>query len=139
MRTCFKDDQGLTIFDAILVLSIVGILIGVVVPKYQNAVHEAREAALKMGLSNIRTSIRLFRVLNERNPDSLKELVENDVLLPARSGREVSSGTLFLNEKYLIRQSQDAEGHLVDAFGNRYGYDPVHGEVRASTKGYELW
>ena len=139
MGTCFKNEQGITILDSIFTLCIIGILIGVVIPKYQRAAHEAQEAALKMGLANIRTSIRLFRVLNERNPMSLKELVEKDVLLPARSGIDPFSGPIFLDEKYLIQQAQDKEGYLVDAFGNRYAYDPVRGEVKAATKGYERW
>lgn len=139
METWFKDDQGLTIIDALIALCLIGILMGVVIPKYQRVAHEAREAALKMGLANIRTSIRLFRVLNSRNPGSLGELVENDVLFPARSGTNPFSDPIFLNEKYLIGQAQDAHGHLLDAFGNRYAYDSVQGDVRASTKGYERW
>lgn len=139
MGTCFRGDRGLTVIDALISLCLIGILIGVVLPKYQQAAREAQEAALKMGLTNIRTSIRLFRMLNERNPRSLKELIEMDVLLPARSGRDPASGPLFLDEKYLIRQAQDAEGHLLDAFGNRYVYNPVRGEVKSATKGYESW
>jgi type II secretory pathway pseudopilin PulG len=137
--TCFKDDRGLTILDTVITLCLIGILTGVVITKFQRVAHEAQEAALKMGLTNIRTSIRLFQMLNERNPRSLKELLENDVLLPARIGSDPTSGPIFLDEKYLVKQAQDAEGHLVDAFGNRYAYDPVLGKVKASTKGYERW
>jgi competence protein ComGC len=137
--TWFKDAKGLTVIDALISLCMIGILIGVVIPKYQRVAREAREAALKMGLTNIRTSIRLFRMLNERDPRSLNELIENDVLLSARRGTDPASGPIFLDGKYLIRQAQDAEGHLVDAFGNRYAYDPVHGEVKTSTEGYERW
>jgi type II secretory pathway pseudopilin PulG len=135
----FKDVKGLTIIDAVITLSLIGILIGVVIPQFQRVAHEAQEAALKMGLANIRSSIRLYRVLNDRNPKSLNELIENDVLLPVRRGTDPSLGPIFLDEKYLIRQAQDAEGCLVDAFGNRYAYDSVRGEVKASTKGYERW
>jgi len=137
--TGFKGAKGLTIIDALISLCLIGILIGVVIPKYQRVAREAQEAALKMGLTNIRTSIRLFRMLNERNPRNLKELVENEVLFPARSGKEPYAGPIFFDEKYLVKQAQDAEGHPVDAFGNRYAYDPVRGEVKASTKGYESW
>jgi competence protein ComGC len=139
VRTGFKDAKGLTIIDAVITLCLIGILIGVVIPQYHRVAREAREVALKMGLTNIRTSIRLFRMLNERNPRSLRELIENDLLLPARRGKDPFAGAIFLDEKYLEKQAQDAEGHLVDAFGNRYAYDPVRGEVKASTKGYENW
>ena len=134
-----KDAKGLTVIDALISLCMIGILIGVVIPKYQRVAREAQEAALKMGLTNIRTSIRLFQILNERNPRSLKELLENDVLFPARIGKDPYVSTIFLDEKYLVKQAQDAEGQLVDAFENRYAYDPVLGEVKATTKGYENW
>ena len=139
MGICVNDDQGRTIIEALITLCIIGILMGVMAPKYLRVVHEARETALKMGLANIRTSIRLFRQLNERNPGNLGELIEKDVLFPARSGTDPSSGTVFFNEKYLLPQARDAEGYLIDAFGNRYAYDPVRGEVKAATKGYERW
>jgi type II secretory pathway pseudopilin PulG len=137
--TWLKDAKGFTIIDAVITLCAIGILIGVVIPKYQRVTIDAQEAALKTGLTNIRTSIRLFRMLNDRNPGSLGELIENTVLLPARIGKDTSSGPVFLDEKYLDAQALDAEGRLVDAFGNLYTYDPVCGEVRTSTKGYERW
>jgi competence protein ComGC len=137
--TGFKDAKGLTIIDAVITLCAIGILIGVVIPKYQRVTIDAQEAALKTGLTNIRTSIMLFRILNERNPGSLRELIENTVLLPARIGKDTPSGPVFLEEKYLEAQALDAEGRLVDAFGNLYTYDPVCGEVRTSTKSYERW
>ncbi len=139
MRIWYKDAKGLTIVDALISLCLIGVLVGVFIPHYLRLAHEARETALKMELGNIRRSIGLFRMLNERNPGSLKELIENNVLLPARIGRDPSTGPIFFNEKYLIAQAQDAQGHLVDAFGNLYTYDPVHGQVRTSTKGYESW
>ena len=139
MRTGFKGTKGLTIIDAVITLCAIGILIGVVIPKYQRVTIDAREVALKTGLTNIRTSIRLFRMLNERHPGSLRELIENNVLLPARIGKDTTSGSVILDEKYLEAQALDAQGRLVDAFGNQYTYDPVLGEVRTSTKGYERW
>ena len=139
MGTGFQGTKGLTIIDAIITLCAIGILIGVVIPKYQRVTIDAQEAALKTGLTNIRTSIRLFRMLNERTPGSLRELIENNVLLPARIGKDAYSGPVFLDEKYLEAQALDAQGRLVDAFGNHYTYDPVRGEVRTSTKGYERW
>ncbi len=139
MRIRFKDAKGLTIIDALISLCLIGILVGVFIPHYLRLAHEARETALKMELGNIRRSIGLFRMLNERNPGSLKELIENNVLLPARIGKNSYTGPIFFDEKYLVAQAQDAQGNLVDSFGNLYAYDPVHGQVRTSTKGYESW
>ena len=72
------DAKGYTVVDAVITLCLIGILIGVVIPKYQRVTREARETALRMELSNIRTSIRLFKMLNDRNPDSVREMIEKN-------------------------------------------------------------
>jgi competence protein ComGC len=137
VETWFKNAKGLTIIDAVITLCLIGILIGVVIPKYQRVAREAREAALRTELSNIRISIRLFTMLNGRHPASLGEMIEKKVMLPARIGGGYT-GSIF-KESYLMKNAVDAEGNKVDAYGNPFLYDPQRGEVRSSTKGYENW
>ena len=135
--TGFRDAKGLTIVDAVITLCAIGILVGFVIPKYQRVAHEAQEAALKTELSNIRTSIRLFKMLNGRNPASLREMIEMKVMFPARIGSGYSGS--FFKQSYLMKNAVDEEGNKVDAYGNPFLYNPQRGEVRASTKGYENW
>ena len=130
--------KGLTVLDALITLCLAGILIGVVIPKYQRVAREAQEVALKTGLSNIRTSISLFRMLNGRNPDSLHELIEKEVMLPARTGTGPYADSLF-KQKYLNQLAMDTQGNLLDSFGNPFIYDPALAEVRSSTQGCETW
>lgn len=132
-----RTQRGFTIIDALISLCLIGILVGVVIPKYKQTAREAQEAALKAGLSNIRTSIQLFKMLNGHNPKSLNELIEKNVMLPARTGTTPYTGPVFFNRKYLMSQAVDSRGHLLDPFGNCYSYDPVRGEVKASSKGCE--
>lgn len=133
-----KGPKGFTIIDALITLCLIGILIGVVIPKYQRLAREAQEVALKTGLANIRMSIKLFKMLNNRNPESLKELTEKKVMLPARIGTDRYSGSFF-DQNYLMSQAVDSKGNIVDAFGNPFAYDPLRGEVKATTKGCEDW
>jgi competence protein ComGC len=135
--TWFKDAKGLTIVDAVITLCLIGILIGVVIPKYHRVAREAQEAALKTELANIRLSITLFIMLNGRNPVSLKELIEKKVMLPARIGGGYAGS--FFKESYLMKNAVDAEGNKVDAYSNPFIYDSTRGEVKSSTKGYENW
>ena len=139
MGTCFKDDQGLTVLDAIITLCLIGILIGVVIPKYRHVARVAQETAVKTALVNIRTSINLFRMLNGRNPQDLKEMIEKKVILPARVGSDKYTGSIFLKKSYLMEYAVDKEGNIVDAFGNPFIYDASTGEVRTTTEGYEAW
>jgi competence protein ComGC len=132
-----KDAKGLTVVDAVIALCLIGILIGVVIPKYRLVAREAQESALKAELANIRTSIQLFIMLNNRNPASLHELMEKKVMLPARIGGGLKGS--FYKESYLLKNAVDAEGNKVDAYGNPFLYDSMRGEVRSSTKGFENW
>ena len=125
--------------DTVITLCLIGLLTGVVIPKYQQVARVAQESALKAELSNIRTSIRLFKMLNGRNPDSLKEMMEKQVLLPGQLGSPSSySGSIF-EERYLLKNALDHVGNKLDAFGNPFLYDRDRGEVKSSTKGFENW
>ncbi len=138
MAAGLRDRKGLTIIDAVFTLCIIGVLFLVVVPRYERVAHEARETALKAELANIRTSIRLFRILNKRQPASLRELMEKKILLPARAGGGPYEGSI-LNEQYLMPNAVDKYGNVLDAFGHSYTYDSVNGIVRSTTQGYEDW
>lgn len=133
-----RRQKGLTILDSIITLCLIGILIGYVIPKYQQVAHAAQEAALKAELSNIRQSVTLFKMLNGRNPESLKEMMEKKVMIPVRMGSAPATGSIF-DERYLMKNAVDGEGRKLDAFGNPFHYDSDRGEVRSTTKGYEVW
>jgi type II secretory pathway pseudopilin PulG len=136
--SCSGHQKGLTIVETLITLCLIGALIGVVVPKYQRMAREAQESALKAGLTNIRLSIKLFKMLNGRNPRDLGELTERDWMLPARIGADPYTGSIF-KQKYLITQARDAKGNILDAFGNPFSYDAAGGEVKSTTRGYETW
>jgi type II secretory pathway pseudopilin PulG len=136
--SCSGHEKGITIVETLITLCLIAVLVGVVVPKYQRVAREAQETALKAGLTNIRLSITLFKMLNNRNPKDINELTEKEVMLPARIGRDPYTGSIF-KQKYLIPQVKDANGNILDAFGNPFLYDAARGEVKSSTKGYETW
>jgi len=134
-----KRSKGLTTVETVISLCLIGILVGVVIPKYKRVAHVAQETALKTGLTNIRTSIKLFKMLNGRNPRSLHEMIEKNVMLPARVGTQPTTGPVFFKQQYLMLQAVDGRGNVIDVFGNPYFYDPINGIVRATSKGYENW
>jgi type II secretory pathway pseudopilin PulG len=133
-----RKSAGLTILDALVTLCLAGLLVGVVMPRYQRLAREAQEAALRMELSNIRLGITLFKMTSGGYPGSLKELTEKNVILPARTGTEAYSGSFF-QQKYLMANAVDPQGNLLDPFGNPFSYNPMRGEVRSSTRGFETW
>lgn len=138
MKRILGIHDGFTVIDALITLCLIGVLFGVVVPRYQRVAHEAQVSALKSELANLRTSISLFRLVNGRNPKGLQEMLEKDTMLPGRVGADPYTGSVF-KEKYLRHQKVDAEGRILDAFGNPFAYDSVRGEARTTTPGYERW
>ena len=123
---------GRTALDAALVCVLVVGLAAVMTTYFDHLTREARETALKMGLGNIRMSVRLYQALNERYPKDVKELLTTGYLLPTKED------TIF-SDRYLDAQALDADGYPIDPFGHRYEYDPKQGRVASSTKGYEQW
>lgn len=131
--------KGLAVYEALVTLCLIGVLTGVVIVKYYRVFQEARETAIKAELVNIRTSIQLFKMLNGRNPQSLKEMTEIKVMYSARIGPDRYSSPIFLKESYLMEYAVDKEGNIIDVFGKPFAYDANKGEVRSTTQGYENW
>jgi hypothetical protein len=128
----WRATHGNTAFDTVLVCVLVIGLAAVMMMYFDHLAREARETALRMGLGNIRMSVRLYQVLNERYPKDVKELLAMRYLIPTKED------TIF-SDRYLGMQALDADGYPVDPFGHRYEYDPKQGRVASSTKGYEQW
>jgi type II secretory pathway pseudopilin PulG len=131
--------KGLTIYETVVALCIIGVLTGVVIVKYRQVTRAAQDSAVRTALGNIRTSIQFFKMINGRNPQSLKEMVEKKAMLPARTGHDKYSGPIFLNESYLMEYATDKTGNIIDVFGNPFAYDAIKGEVRSTSRGYESW
>ena len=131
----WRGTQGRTGFDAALMCVLVVVLAAAMMMYFDRLAREARETALKMGLGNIRMSVRLYHALNERYPRDVRELLTTGYHLPTQP---IQADTVFVDQ-YLQVQAFDAAGYPVDPFGHRYRYDPAVGRVSSSTGGYEQW
>ena len=74
------DRTGFTLIELMIVLSIIGILASIAVPRYQTGVLKAREAVLSENLYNFRTTIDQYSADQGRYPDTLQDLIDKKYL-----------------------------------------------------------
>ena len=71
---------GFTLIELIVVLTIIGILLGLALPQYQNAMRKGREAVLKEDLFQLRKLIGQYYADKGKYPLQLQTLVEEKYL-----------------------------------------------------------
>ncbi|GJM22528.1 MAG: hypothetical protein DHS20C15_24430 [Planctomycetota bacterium] len=57
-----KNQQGFTLVELLIVVIILGILAAVVIPQFNSAANESREAAVTSNLATIRQAIEMYKV-----------------------------------------------------------------------------
>ena len=145
-----RNNKGRTVFETLLALIIIGILLVGAITYFQRATKVVKEYALVSELGNIRTSVLLYFVINKKFPDSLKQMVDEKIILPfqdteaikkmtGNAGITVQTGTIIIDRTYLEKMSMDKEGNILDPFGNPYNYDARLGKVSSSATGYGGW
>jgi competence protein ComGC len=124
--------NGRTIFETLVVLILVLLLLGVFATYLKKTVRIAHEYSLASELSNIRSSVTLYLVINKRYPKSLNQLLEEELILPFKDFK-------IIDKSYLKAVSTDESGSPLDPFGNKFGYNPKSGHVWTTTIGYKGW
>ena len=74
MRAKKRGEEGFTLIELMIVISIIFILLGMAIGRYDLAVQHAREAALKTNLQTMRNAIDNFTMDKMAAPQSLEDL-----------------------------------------------------------------
>lgn len=129
---------GRTVFEALLYVILFFTLLLVSVERYYSTIKPVREQALVMELSNLRTAVIYFAMLNGRLPESLNELATKDAIIKKRA-IEGAEYRIIVVGRFVQAMTMDEAGNPTDPFGNVFLYDRATGRVYSSTKGYERW
>ena len=72
--------KGFTLIELIIVFTLIGILVGLALPQYQNATRRARETVLRENLFTLRTLISQYYTDKMQYPMTLQTLVDEGYL-----------------------------------------------------------
>jgi len=80
MRARRRQEAGFTMFELLVVMSIIAILALLAVPSFKAAIKSAREAVLKEDLQVMRSAIDAYTLDKQKAPQSLDDLVQEGYL-----------------------------------------------------------
>lgn len=126
------NEKGSGIVESLIILIVISILVVVVMDRYETIIEEAKKVALKTELNNLRQAILFFKIKNSRYPESLKELVTSQFVIPYR-------GDTIIKAKYLEPYSLDKDKNILDSFDMPFAYERTTGRVWSIKKGFENW
>ncbi len=69
------NERGFSLLELIVVLTLVGLLVGIALPMYKDATQRAREAALKQDLQRMREAIEEYYTDRAQYPQALEDVV----------------------------------------------------------------
>jgi len=75
-----RQEAGFTMFELLVVMSIIAILALLAVPSFKAAIRSAREAVLKEDLQVMRSAIDAYTLDKQKAPQSLDDLVQEGYL-----------------------------------------------------------
>ena len=73
--------KGFTLIEILIVFTLIGILVGLGIPQYKNAVKRTRETVLKENLFQMRKLISQYYIDKGKYPLSLQTLVDEEYLM----------------------------------------------------------
>lgn len=75
-RTEHNSEQGFTLLELMIVMTIIGLLAAIAIPSYVNNVRRAKEAVLREDLHTMREAIDSYTVDKQKAPQALDDLVQ---------------------------------------------------------------
>lgn len=114
-------EKGRGLAELLFSLTIIFILSGVFVGYWLVNIREARRVGAENQLTNLRYSLELYKMLEGRYPEDLRELSRKYVTIKEDS---------LYGRRYLESQSHDEDGYPVDLHGHRFVYDNKTGTLK---------
>lgn len=132
---CQNKEMGFTLIELIIVITLIGILVGLGLPQFKNATKRTRETALKENLFTMRKLINQYYVDKGQYPQSLQTLVEEEYLFRIPIDPVTRSAETWIEIPQVLTLEEMAAGSMPGIV------DVQSGSEDTSTEGtaYNTW
>lgn len=127
--------KGFTLIELIIVITLIGILVGLGLPQFKNATKRAREATLKENLYQLRKLINQYLVDKGKYPQSLQTLVEEEYLYRIPVDPITRSTDTWVEIPQVMTMEEMASGALPGIMDVQSGSDDISTDGTA----YNTW
>ncbi len=128
-------EKGFTLIELIIVITIIGILVGLGLPQFKNATKRTREAALKENLFTMRKLINQYLVDKGKYPQSLQTLVDEEYLFRIPIDPMTKSTDTWVEIPQVMTMEEMATGTMPGIVDVQSGSDDIGTEGTA----YNTW
>jgi general secretion pathway protein G len=128
-------EKGFTLIELIIVITLIGILVGLGLPQFKNATKRTRETVLKENLFQLRKLINQYLVDKGKYPQSLHTLVEEEYLFRIPADPTTKSVDTWVEIPQVMTMEEMAAGTMPGII------DVQSGSAEISTEGtaYNTW
>lgn len=134
MNSKYKE-KGFTLIELIIVITLIGILVGLGLPQFKNATKRAREATLKENLYQLRKLINQYLVDKGKYPQSLQTLVDEEYLYRIPVDAMTKSTDTWVEIPQVMTMEEMATGTMPGIMDVQSGSDEISTEGTA----YNTW
>jgi len=111
-RTARAAEQGFTLLELMIVMTIISLLAAIAIPSYVNNIRRAKEAVLREDLHTMRTAIDSYTVDKQKAPQTLDDLVQGGYLkvMPKDPITDRTDTWIPVQEDFLMSLDQTQPG-----------------------------
>jgi len=129
-----KEEKGFTLIELLIVMALLGVLVAVLLPKYQDLTPEAKIAASQANLDAVRSAVLLYAAKYQALPDSIAAIVPEFLRKVPVIKISGSTGVRLVNPMPANPSSATGDWYYCAATGEvRVGINGVGGAVDITT------
>lgn len=128
-----REPNGFSLLELLVVITIILILMGIAVARYERSVVRAREASLKQDLFVMRNAIQQYTLDKEAAPSSLDDLVTSKYLSAVPTDPITRAKDWHTDSEQVLLDPQQTSAGVTDVHSNSSEISPFEGTA------YNTW